>query len=217
MPDNSLQSILKELRDAIANASDPETFVYPEHTKESKGGWIPCCPEDSPTGVMEDKGRALLKAISLAGRMRDIPKKVRDALKKLRKELQRPFWPPHPGTEEQDEWKEMLDDAIAALQPPLHPTHSSDFTSVTWFGTAYSFTKGLQAASVKVLWEAWVAGTPNLSQETIGNKAGSANERFRLEHVFRPTTKKKGKRESHPAWGTMIRSVGKGVFALSPP
>jgi hypothetical protein len=97
------------------------------------------------------------------------------------------------------------------------PTHSADFTSVHWFGMDYTFAKGLQAASVKALWEAWEAGTPNLSQETIGDKAGSSDVRFRLEHVFKPTKKKKGKREPHPAWGTMIKSTGKGVFALSPP
>jgi hypothetical protein len=103
--------------------------------------------------------------------------------------------------------------AIAAATP----THSDDFTSVNWFGAEYEFAKGLQAESVKALWEAWEAGTPNLSQETIGDKAGSSNVRFRLEHVFKPTKKKKGKREPHHAWGTMIKSTGKGVFALSPP
>ena len=84
-----------------------------------------------------------------------------------------------------------------------------------------SITKGLQSASVKVMWEAWEAGMPNLTQESIGERAGSANDRFRLEHVFKPMKRKKGKRkgkrEPHPAWGKMIKSVGKGVFALSPP
>jgi hypothetical protein len=70
---------------------------------------------------------------------------------------------------------------------------------------------------VKALWEAWEAGTPSLTQETIGDRAESSNERFRLEHVFKPTIKRTGKRKAHPAWGTMIKSVGKGVFALSPP
>jgi len=97
------------------------------------------------------------------------------------------------------------------------PSHSDDFTSVNWFGTEYSFGKGLQAESVRALWAAWENKTPSLSEKTIGEKAGSANDRFRLEHVFRPTNKGTGRRETHPAWGTMIKSVGKGVFALSPP
>jgi hypothetical protein len=58
-------------------------------------------------------------------------------------------------------------------------------------------------------------GTPNLSEKTIGEKAGTANDSFRLQHVFTPTNKKTRKREAHPAWGTMIKRVGKGMFALS--
>jgi hypothetical protein len=96
-------------------------------------------------------------------------------------------------------------------------THSVDFTSVVWFGTPYSFAKGLQAQSVRVLWEAWENGTPSLSEKTIGEEAGSASDNFRLEHVFKPVKKRTRKREPHPAWGTMIKSAGKGLFTLSPP
>lgn len=95
-------------------------------------------------------------------------------------------------------------------------THSEDFTSVTWYGTHYTFTKGLQTESVRILWEAWERGAASLSEKTIGDKAGSGNDRFRLVHVFKPTNKRTGKRVAHPAWDTMIKSVGKGVFALSP-
>jgi len=96
------------------------------------------------------------------------------------------------------------------------PTHSDDFTSVNWFGTPYTFAKGLQAEAVRVLWEARDNGTPRLSEKTIGDKIGSANDQFRLEHVFKPTNKRTRKREAHPAWGTMIKRAGKGIFALSP-
>lgn len=111
---------------------------------------------------------------------------------------------------------EMPKSESPAAAPPA-ATHSADFTSVKWFGATYQFAKGLQAESVRVLWEAWETGAPTLSQQTIGEKARSSNDRFRLEHVFRPTKKSTGKREAHPAWGRMIKSVGKGVFALSPP
>lgn len=85
-------------------------------------------------------------------------------------------------------------------------THAPDFTSVNWFGMHYTFTKG-QAAAVRALWEAWEAGGHSLNQETIGENANSASDRYRLDVVFR----------DHPAWGTMIRRVKKGVFRLTPP
>jgi hypothetical protein len=93
--------------------------------------------------------------------------------------------------------------------------HSADFTSVRWNGVDYTFSKGLQAECVKVLWEAWENSTPNLSEKTIGEQAGSSNDQFRLEHAFKPMNRKTGKREPHSAWGAMIKSVGKGVFCLS--
>ncbi|HEV3238224.1 MAG TPA: hypothetical protein VGZ25_14635 [Gemmataceae bacterium] len=95
-------------------------------------------------------------------------------------------------------------------------THSADFTTVKWFGTVYQFAKGQQADSVRVLFEAWKNGTPSLSEKTIGEMIGSSNDQFRLEHTFKPTNKKTGKREAHPAWDTMIKSAGRGIFVLSP-
>jgi hypothetical protein len=81
----------------------------------------------------------------------------------------------------------------------------------------YNFAKGLQAESVRHLWKAWESGTPNLSEQTIREQAGSSSDRFRLYHVFHPKNNRTGKREAHPAWGTMIKIAGKGVFALSRP
>jgi hypothetical protein len=100
--------------------------------------------------------------------------------------------------------------------------HSDDFTSVIWFDVEYHFTKGLQAECVRVLYEAWQSRkgsnkTVSLSEATIGDKAKSSNVRFRLEHVFKPYNKGTHKRQAHPAWDTMIKSVGKGMFALIPP
>jgi hypothetical protein len=103
--------------------------------------------------------------------------------------------------------------AIAAATP----THSDDFTSVNWFGAEYEFAKGLQAESVRVLWEARESGTPRLSEQTIREKTDSNSGRFRLYHVFHPKDPKTGKRKPNRAWGTMIRKMGKGIFALSAP
>ncbi len=97
------------------------------------------------------------------------------------------------------------------------PTHSADFTSVDWFGSKHQFTKGLQAESVRVLWEAWANGTPSLSEKTIAEKIESSNDRFRLGHIFKPYNKTTRKRDPHPAWGSMIRCAGKGLFMLAAP
>ena len=96
------------------------------------------------------------------------------------------------------------------------PTHSPDFTSVDWFGTRYTFAKGNQAESVRVLWEAWASGGHSLSQETIGDRIGSTAARFELSKVFRRKTTDGGY-EPHPAWGTMIQQDSKGSYRLAPP
>lgn len=91
-----------------------------------------------------------------------------------------------------------------------HCSHSPDFTSVTWYGTAYRFSAGLQARVVELLWGAWKSGTPTVSQSAIGERLDSEANRFRLSEVFR------GRRDGqpHPAFGTMIQSSGKGVYQL---
>lgn len=95
-------------------------------------------------------------------------------------------------------------------------THSPDFTSVSWFGTRYSFTKGNQSQLVRVLWEAWENGGHSLSQETIGEKIGFNGSRFELSKTFRKRKKDDGY-ERHPAWGTMIQPDSKGSYRLVPP
>ena len=104
----------------------------------------------------------------------------------------------------------------AALQLKTRTTeieteHSEDFTSIIWFGIRYEFNK-TQAECVKLLWAEWEKGGLGLSEKTIGDKIGSANNRYRLAHTFRP---KEG--GSHPTWRTMIQSVRKGIFALRAP
>ena len=83
--------------------------------------------------------------------------------------------------------------------------HSPDFRSVYWFGQEYSFTAN-QAACVRLLWEAWENGTPELSAAALCESVELANDR--LDLVFR----------KHPAWGEMIRpGHTKGSYRLSPP
>jgi hypothetical protein len=97
---------------------------------------------------------------------------------------------------------------------PLSPgqaSHSDDFTSVNWFGTVYHFNT-TQADCIRLLWAEWERGGFGLSEMTIGDKIGSVSDRYRLAHTFR--AKKGG---CHPAWGTMIRKAGRGVYRLYPP
>jgi hypothetical protein len=86
--------------------------------------------------------------------------------------------------------------------------HADDFTWVIFAGQHFAFSKGNQSESVRALWGSWEkSGRTDgcgLSEKTIGEKCGSENNNFRLQHVLR----------DHPAWGTIIRPVSKGIFAL---
>ena len=53
-----------------------------------------------------------------------------------------------------------------------------------------------------MLLEAWEEGQFGLSEQTIGEEAGSSARGFRLAHALR----------KHPALGTMIRSPRRGIF-----
>ena len=86
------------------------------------------------------------------------------------------------------------------------PTHSPDFTEVTWYGEKYLFKK-TQALCVEVLWSYWEAGDATARQSTILADAGSVSDRLR--DVF-----DKGK---HPAWNTMIQSPVQGGYGLVAP
>jgi hypothetical protein len=94
----------------------------------------------------------------------------------------------------------------AADQAPLpRCRHSVDFRDVVWNGVSYKFGR-LQAISVKVMWQAWENGTPELGQRTILAEAGS--DSTKLVDVFR----------NHPAWGVMIVTGSTpGTYRLSEP
>jgi hypothetical protein len=105
--------------------------------------------------------------------------------------------------------------APATIEPPNDnaPTppefaHAPDFSWIFWCGEKFTFKKGMQAESIKQLWHAWEAGGKQdgcgLSEETIGERAGSAATDFRLAHVLR----------GHPLLKKGVRPIGKGQFAL---
>lgn len=82
-------------------------------------------------------------------------------------------------------------------------SHSPDFRSVNWFGATYEFTP-MEAACVKVLWEAWEQGSPVIGDSTILELAESNAERLGL--VFR----------DNQAWGAMIvEGSTKGTHRLA--
>lgn len=124
-----------------------------------------------------------------------------------------------PGTFDKAAWVAAalkVDELLNDLQKPKATSHSNDFSSVQWFGIHYTFSKGLQAECIKVLWEAWGQGGHSLSEQTIADKTGSANDRFRIFHVFNPTDRD-GNRKPHPAWKKMIQPAGKGQYRLVAP
>lgn len=95
---------------------------------------------------------------------------------------------------------ELLLSAPGSPEPTA--THSTDYRSVNWSGTPYTFTK-TQAACVKPLWEAWERGTPELDQPTVLMEADASGNR--LVDIFR----------GHPAWRTLIVSGStKGSYRL---
>ena len=128
--------------------------------------------------------------------------------------------PPHqlsPGTKPSLEAPEVQTPPLtdgetsAPEDPKSQARHGEDFTWVSWFGQELRFKKGNQAEIVRVLWEEWEKGGRldgrGLSQETIGEKIGSASTSFSVNDNLR----------GHPALNTMIRPTSKGAFALFRP
>jgi len=82
--------------------------------------------------------------------------------------------------------------------------HSPDFRNVVWCGREFIFT-GLQAAVVKVLWQAWELGTPDVGDAFLLESCASSGKRLR--DVFK----------GNKAWGTMIREGhSRGSHRLHP-
>ena len=96
--------------------------------------------------------------------------------------------------------------AVARLLERLAPCQAgAGFTCVRWHGAAYTFGP-MQARIVRVLWEAWERGVPDVDQRWLLNEAGSDSDR--LLDVFR----------GHPAWGAMIAGGAvRGTYRLADP
>jgi hypothetical protein len=83
--------------------------------------------------------------------------------------------------------------------------HSDDFRSVVWYGTQYTFTEN-QAPRVKLLWQNWERGTPDVGRQILLDAASDSTGEH-VCHVFR----------NCPAWRTMIVSAKKGSYRLQEP
>ncbi len=100
-------------------------------------------------------------------------------------------------------WRKWFNEADKILGQSAR--HSLDYRSVHWLGTDYSFTP-VQAACVKILWEAMENGTPSVGGQTI--LAEVESESKRLIDLFR----------DNEAWGRMIvRGETKGSYRLKEP
>ena len=99
-----------------------------------------------------------------------------------------------------------LDEFIKELEPTHgQNAHSPDYRSVRWNGKNYFFTS-YKAACVKILWENWEKGTPDVGDTTVLETAGC--ESSRVLDVFK----------NHPNWTEMIvQGETKGTHRLSEP
>lgn len=93
----------------------------------------------------------------------------------------------------------------AKPMPRAKAKHSIDFRSVHWFGTDYTFTPN-QAAAIKILWEAWENGIPDVGGDTLAVVVESDSKRAR--DIFK----------GHLALGSMIcPGQTKGTYRLVKP
>lgn len=112
--------------------------------------------------------------------------------------------------EEIAETKIMLENEYAAAkgaesegdEPPANVAHSEDYRSLKWYGTEYSFT-ARQAPAVKILYENWEKGGPDVGGDYIAENA----ECGRISDLFK----------GHPAWNSVIVSKTKGSYRLQEP
>ena len=87
----------------------------------------------------------------------------------------------------------------------LLTSHSSDYCSVVWQSQPFSFTPE-QARVVRVLFEAWDGGKPEVAARTLLSNVGG--EFAALHDVF----------DDHKAWGTMIvAGQAEGTYRLNAP
>jgi hypothetical protein len=94
------------------------------------------------------------------------------------------------------------------------------FRSVLWGDQLFSFTPN-QADCFALLYQDFIAGTPEVGEQALLAEAVGKDVKGRLSHVFRTRVKDKRGRsclKQHPAWGTMIvPGQTKGSFRIIPP
>ncbi len=99
------------------------------------------------------------------------------------------------------------DDGRGGTLEQREPVHSDDFRSVNWFGTSYSFTAN-QAPVVRMLWENWDRGTPEVGNETLLMAVDPEAPPDKIPTLFR----------NSDAYGEMIRpGATKGTTRLVAP
>lgn len=95
---------------------------------------------------------------------------------------------------------ERIRDETEAKEQEEEPRHGPDFRSVKWPGSERFVFTPSQAAVVKILWEAFQSGTPEVSEDHLCEKAcvGKIGDLFR----------------GHDSLGVMIHRAGKGLWML---
>jgi hypothetical protein len=83
-------------------------------------------------------------------------------------------------------------------------TAAPDFSAVTIRGRVYYFRGGQQREIVRCLWPSLDDGV-GLTAEQLADRLGARRDTFRVRKLFR----------GHPAWGTLIRTDGRGRFWLA--
>ena len=85
--------------------------------------------------------------------------------------------------------------------------HSDDFRSVLWYGTEYSFTAN-QAPVIRLLYEHWQRGTPDVGDETLLESVDHELPPARFSTLFRDSK----------AWKTIIvAGETRGTHRRRPP
>jgi hypothetical protein len=104
-------------------------------------------------------------------------------------------------------WRGRLGKQLESGETQRPTVPSIDFRSVRWFGKEYTFTAN-QALVVKVLWQHWEAGTPDVGDETLLEAVDREAPPARLDVLFR----------KHPAWRVMVvPGETKGTHRLAEP
>jgi hypothetical protein len=94
--------------------------------------------------------------------------------------------------------------------------YPEDFSWIRWWGVQYTFSPK-QAFVIELLFREFEAKRPGLTirmvEDEVEERFGTRRRAtFRLRDLFKDSA-----RGVHPAWGTLIKSVGKGRYALCPP